>query len=176
MLVEIILKEYVPKLGDKDELVKVKRGYAMNYLIPKGLAILATAPAKKRWENEQKLKAAKIQKIREEMQSLAEKLQALEIKIPMFTNKEGKLYGSVTTAKFAELLAEKGFELDKRKIHFDRPVHEIGNYTAKIDLFRDIKVEIPFAVISEQKQDQAEKDSQEKQEETTPEEQGQTEE
>ncbi len=168
MLVEIILKEYVPKLGDKDELVKVKRGYAMNYLIPKGFAELATAPAKKRWENEQKLKAAKLQKIREEMQALAEKLQALDMKIEMFTNKEGKLYGSVTTAKFAELLAEKGFEIDKRKIHFDRAVHEAGTYTAKIDLFREIKVEIPFEVVPEQK-------AKEEQQENTQEE-GQTEE
>ena len=152
MLVEIILKDYVPKLGDKDDLVKVKRGYAMNYLIPKGLAILATEPVKKHWQTEQKRKAAKIAKMREEMQEVAEKLSQLDISIPMFTNKEGKLFGSVTTAQFSDILKEKGFDIDKRKIHFDRPVKEIGSYTARIDLFKDIRVKVPFEVVSEQKE------------------------
>ena len=136
---EIILKQDIPNLGAKDEIIKVKDGYARNYLIPKGLAINATIPAKKRHAENVKQRAHKEAKSKEEALEIAEKLKAVELTLGAKTSSKGKIFGSVNTIQIAESLKEKGFEIIK----------EVGKYTANIKLHKEVTVELPFEIVSE---------------------------
>lgn len=145
---EIILKQDIPKLGDKDEIVDVKNGYAINYLIPQGLAIRATKTAKKILAENKKQQAHKEERYREEAIEIAEKLKNVKLKIGAKTSTKGKIFGSVTNIQIAEELEKQGINIDRKKIHFPT-VKEIGAYKATINLFKDIKSEIDFEVVSE---------------------------
>ncbi len=145
---EVILKQDIAKLGLKDDLIVVKNGYAINYLIPKGLVVQATPNAKVVLAENKKQQAHKEQKIREEAQQTSEKLNGLKLTIGAKTSTTGKIFGSITTIQIAEELQKKGFEIDKKKIEFSS-VKEIGTYKAKINLYRDIKAEVEFEVVSE---------------------------
>ncbi len=147
---EVILKQDVPKLGYKDDIIKVKDGYARNYLIPKGLAIEATPSAKKQLEEIIKQRKHKEQRLREEAQQLAEKLKGIKLTIGAKTSSKGKIFGSINPVQIADALKEKGFDIDRKSISFkEEAIKEVGNYTAIISLYKDIKAEIPFEVISE---------------------------
>ncbi|MBN2612735.1 MAG: 50S ribosomal protein L9 [Bacteroidales bacterium] len=147
---EIILKQDIPNLGYKDEIVKVKNGYALNYLIPKGMAINATASAKKSHAETIKQRAHKEAKLKEQAAELAEKLKAVSLTIGAKTSSKGKIFGSVNTIQVAEALAEKGYEIDRKNISFHEDIiKEVGKYTAKIRLHREVVVEIPFEIVSE---------------------------
>ena len=147
---EIILKQDIPNLGYKDELVKVKNGYALNYLIPKGLAVSATASAKKVHAEIIKQRAHKEAKLKEVALAVAEKLKSVSLTIGAKTSSKGKIFGSVNTIQVAEALNAQGFEIDRKNITFREDIiKEIGKYTAKIKLHREVMVEIPFEIISE---------------------------
>ncbi|MFO7658157.1 MAG: 50S ribosomal protein L9 [Bacteroidales bacterium] len=147
---EIILKQDIPNLGYKDEIVKVKNGYALNYLIPKGMAINANASAKKSHAETIKQRAHKETKLKEQASVLAEKLKAISLTIGAKTSSKGKIFGSVNTIQVAEALAEKGFEIDRKNISFQEDIiKEIGKYSAKIKLHREVVVEVPFEIVSE---------------------------
>ena len=147
---EIILKQDVQRLGHKDDIVTVKNGYARNYLIPQGYAILATESAKKVHAENMRQRAHKEEKIRQEAQELAAKLQDVTLSLGAKTSSTGKIFGSVNNIQIAEALKEKGYDVDRKKINLDEnAVKEIGNYIATIKLYRDIKVDIKFEVISE---------------------------
>ncbi len=147
---EIILLQDVPKLGQKDDLVKVKDGFGLNYLIPKGLAVAASSSAKKIHSENLKQRAHKEEKIRLEAQATASKLSGIKLVIGAKTSTTGKIFGSVNTIQIAEALREKGFDLDRKNITLpEDQIKEIGSYKALVKLHRDVKVEIDFDIIAE---------------------------
>ncbi len=147
---EIILKQDVANLGNKDELVTVKNGYARNYLIPKKLGIIATPDIKKMHEEILRQKAHKEEKAREEAEKMAESLKGIELKIGAKTSSKGKIFGSVTNIQLAEELNKKGYTIERKNITInEESVKEIGNYSAKVKLYKDIIVEIPFEIAAE---------------------------
>ncbi len=147
---EIILKEDINNLGYKDDVIVVKNGYANNYLIPKGIAIHATKSAKKVLAENLKQRAHKEDKLRQDAQAIADKLQNKEIKVGAKTSSKGKIFGSVTNIQLADSINKKGFDIDRKKISIvEKEVKEIGKYNAVIKLHRDVKVELPFEVVSE---------------------------
>jgi large subunit ribosomal protein L9 len=147
---EIILLQDVQKLGQKDDLVKVKSGYGRNYLIPGGYAIAATPSAKKMHAENLKQKAHKEEKIKTEAQELAGRIADLKIVVGAKTSSSGKIFGSVNTIQIAEALKEKGFEIDRKSISLpEDQIKEIGKYKATIKLHRDVKVEVEFEIVAE---------------------------
>ncbi len=147
---EIILKEDINNLGYKDDIVKVKSGYANNYLIPKGYAIPATGSSKKVLAENLKQRAHKEEKVKNEALTLAEQLKNIEIKVGAKTSTKGKIFGSVTNIQLADAINSKGFEIDRKKISIiEKEVKETGIYNAVIKLHRDVKVELKFEVVSE---------------------------
>ncbi len=147
---EVILKKDMKSLGYENEIVQVKDGYGRNYLIPRGIAILATTNAKKVHAENMKQKTFKEERIRSEAQSLAEQIGRKKLTIGAKTSSTGKIFGSVNTIQLAEALAKKGFELDRKIISIkEDSVKEVGTYTAIVKLHKDISVEIAFDVVSE---------------------------
>ncbi len=148
---DIILKQDVPNLGFKDDLVSVKDGYATNYLIPKGLAILAIPSEKKKLAETIRQRQFKEEKIRKEAEKLAEKLQDIEIKIGAKVGTSGKIFGSVNTLQIADAIKEQyDLDIDRKKIMIDGDaIKEIGSYTAKINLHKEVRPEIKFEVVGE---------------------------
>jgi len=147
---EIILKQDIPNLGYKDEIIKVKDGYARNYLIPKGLAVNATGSERKKHAENVKQRAHKETKLKEEALEIAEKLKTVELTIGAKTSSKGKIFGSVNTIQVAESLKEKGFEIDRKNITFkEEIIKEVGKYTAHVKLHKEVTVEIPFEIVSE---------------------------
>lgn len=147
---EIILLQDIPKLGHKDDIVKVKDGYGRNYLIPKGMAVMATASAKKVHAENLKQRAFKEEKIKQEALELAGKLNGIKLVIGAKTSSTGKIFGSVNTIQIAESLHEKGFNIDRKNISIpEDQIKEIGTYKAVIKLHREVKAEIEFEVFAE---------------------------
>ena len=148
---EVILKQDVPNLGHADKLVKVKPGYANNFLIPKGLAIIATVSSRKVHAENLKQRAHKEERIKNQALALAEQLKNKQLRIGAKTSTTGKIFGSVNTIQLAEAISKKGFEIDRRSISIldEENIKEVGNYKAVVKLHRDVKVEIEFEVFSE---------------------------
>ncbi len=147
---EIILKQDVPNLGLKDDIVKVKNGYANNYLIPNGWASQATSSAKKVHAENMKQRAHKEESIKQEAAELAAKLSGLSLVIGAKTSTSGKIFGSVNTIQIAASLVEKGFDIDRKKISIEGDqIKEVGKYKATIRLHREVKVEVDFEIIAE---------------------------
>ncbi|GCD78118.1 50S ribosomal protein L9 [Thermaurantimonas aggregans] len=148
---EVILKTDVENLGFKDDIVDVKPGYARNYLIPQGMAILATESAKKVLAETLRQRAHKEAKIVEDARKLAESMQAVEIKLPVKVGKGNKLFGSVSNADLAAHLAGMGFHVDKKYIYIPGSViKNTGKYTAKIRLHRNVQFDLEFEVVAQQ--------------------------
>ena len=145
---EIILLADVDNLGHKDDIVSVKQGYGRNYLIPQGLAILATPSARKVLAENLKQRAHKEAKLKAEAEELAAKLAEVKLTIGAKTSSTGKIFGSVNSIMIAESLKEKGFDIDRKKIVV-KEVKEVGSYSASIKLHRDVKVDVEFEVVSE---------------------------
>ena len=147
---EIILLQDVPKLGHKDDLVKVKDGYGRNFLIPRGMAVAATSSAKKMHSENLKQRAHKEEKIKLEAQATATKLSGIKLIVGAKTSATGKIFGSVNTIQIAEALKEKGFDIDRKSIPLpEDQIKEIGSYKAVVRLHREVKVEIEFDIIAE---------------------------
>ncbi|MBO6117032.1 MAG: 50S ribosomal protein L9 [Bacteroidales bacterium] len=149
---EIILKQDVAHVGYKDEIVKVKDGYANNYLIPQGLAIMATASAKKVLAENLKQRAFKEQKIRQEAEALAEKINAIKgLKLATKAGENGKIYGSVNTIQLSDAIKSQfDMDIDRKKIAIKgEAIKEVGNYQATVSVYKDIKAEISFDVVAE---------------------------
>ncbi|MDD2277776.1 MAG: 50S ribosomal protein L9 [Bacteroidales bacterium] len=147
---EIILKQDIPTLGLKDDVVNVKNGYGRNYLIPQGMATAATASAKKVLAENIKQRAHKEAKIIADAQVIAQKLEGIKITIGAKTSSTGKIFGSVNTIQIAESLAQSGFEIERKNISIkEDQIKEAGTYTAEIKLHREVKVNIEFEVVPE---------------------------
>ena len=148
---EVILKQDVEKLGYTDEIVKVKDGYARNYLLPQGLAILANIPNKKMLAETIKQRAFKAEKIRKEAEFVAGKIEGLTLKIAQKASEKGTIFGSVNTIAVAQALKDQhDIEIDRKKIILPVDhIKELGNYTAQITILKDIKVTVNLEVIAE---------------------------
>jgi len=149
---EIILKQDVLNLGHKDDITIVRTGYATNYLIPQGFAIMATPSAKKMHAENLRQRAHKDAKIREEATALAAKLEGIQITLATKVSSTGKIFGSVNNIQIAEALAAKGFEIDRRSITIIEKdaVKEVGIYEATVKCHRDIKANIKIEVVGEE--------------------------
>ena len=147
---EVILKQDVQNLGYADDLVKVKDGYARNYLIPNLLAIPATPANKKMLAETIKQRAFKAEKLRKEAEFLAGKIENLTVKIAAKASEKGVLFGSVTNSDVAEaLMAQHEIEVDRRKIVLnDDHIKELGNYTAQVNLHKEFKVTLNIEVVA----------------------------
>lgn len=147
---KIILKQDLDKLGQKDDIMTVKTGYARNYLIPKGYAVQATESAVKVHNENLRQRAHKEDKIRKAAEELAVKLGGVKLVIGAKTSSAGKIFGSVNTIQIAEALKEKGFDIDRKNILLgEETIKEVGNYKAVIKLHREVKVEVEFDVKGE---------------------------
>jgi large subunit ribosomal protein L9 len=147
---EVILKQDIEKLGYENDTVKVKDGYGRNYLIPQGMAIMANATNKKVLAEVQRQKSFKEEKLRNEAQTTAKLLEKVSITIGAKAGTSGKIFGSVNAIQIADALAEKGYEIDRRKIVVDGDaIKELGEYTAKVNLYKEIKGEVKFTVVAE---------------------------
>jgi len=149
---EIILKQDVINLGHKDDIVSVRNGYATNYLIPKGMATMATPSAKKMHEENMRQRAHKETKIREDAQALASKLAEIQVKVTTKVSSKGKVFGSVNNIQVAEALAAQGLEVDRRNISFPGgdALKEVGIHDALIKIYRDITATVKVEVTGEE--------------------------
>lgn len=145
---KVILKDYVKGLGDKNDIVEVKNGYGRNYLIPQGLAVIATESAIKVAEENVRQAAHKQEKIIADAQELAQKLEGMKISIPTKAGSNGKIFGSVTTIQIAQALADQGIEVDRRKISTS-DIKTLGEYKATLSLHREISAEIELEIVQE---------------------------
>ncbi len=148
---EIILKQDISGLGYKNDLVTVKDGYARNFLIPKGMAIVATESAKKVLAEVKKQQAYKEEKIRKEAEELAKVLEGVQLTIGVKASSKGKIFGSVNNIMIADAIkAQKNVEVDRKKIEINGDaIKEVGSYKATLKLHKDIAVELALDVKAE---------------------------
>lgn len=146
---EIILKQDLKHVGEKDEIVKVKAGFGRNYLIPQGLGIIATDSNKKVLAENIKQAAFKQDKIKKMAEVIAEGLKEVTLTIGAKAGESGKIFGAVNTLQVAEAIKKLGFEVDRRKITFETDVKFIGSYVANLNLHKEVKVQLPFEVVAE---------------------------
>lgn len=146
---KVILKENVAELGYKDDVVEVKDGYGRNYLIPQGKAIIASSAALKRLAEDQKQRAHKIAKIKQEAEAAAAALDGVKLTIGAKTSSTGTVFGSVNSLQIAEALEKLGHNVDRKIIYLKEPVKEVGVYTATIKFHKDVVKEIEFEVVAE---------------------------
>jgi large subunit ribosomal protein L9 len=146
---DIILKTDIKGLGYKNDLVEVKSGYGRNYLIPQGFAVLATASNKRVLEENIKQASHKAEKIKTGAEALAEKISNTTLEIKAKIGDSGKIFGKVTTLQISDALAEKGIEVDRKKISISQPVSTAGEFDAEVDLHREVKTTIKFVVVAE---------------------------
>ncbi len=146
---KILLREDIENLGGRGEVVKVKAGYARNYLLPKGIATLATKGNVKQIDREREslLKKAATEKSTAEAQ--AEQMRNISLQFERKAGEGGTLFGSVTSMDVAEALQAKGYEIDRRKIVLKDTIKETGNYTVNVKLHREVTLEIPLTVSAE---------------------------
>jgi large subunit ribosomal protein L9 len=144
---KILLKEDLDKVGKAGQIVNVKDGYGRNYLIPQGLGVLATRSAIKMVEDEMALKLRKAEAAKRAAEKLAGRLSNVSITASVVVGEEDKLFGSVTSQNIADLLKEKGFEIDRHTIILEEPIKALGVYLIPIKLHQDVKAEVKLWVI-----------------------------
>ena len=145
---EIILKKDVANLGHADDIVNVKTGYAVNYLIPQGYAIMATPSAKKVLAENLRQRAHKIAKFVADAEALAAKLAETTVQVAVKVRESGKIYGSVTTAQLADALVAAGLNVDKKDITVEA-AKELGTYEATVKCYKDIKGTFKYEIVAE---------------------------
>jgi large subunit ribosomal protein L9 len=143
---EVILREDVPSLGATGDVVKVRPGYARNYLLPRGLAVLADRRNIQVLEHNRRVVAAKRDRDRQQAQTLAEQMGKLRLVIQERAGEEGKLFGSVTNQDVERALAKSGFPIDRRKIRLDEPLKALGEYTVPVHLGAGVDAQITVVV------------------------------
>ncbi|MDX1438274.1 MAG: 50S ribosomal protein L9 [Rubricoccaceae bacterium] len=146
---KVILKEDLANLGLTGEVVEVKPGYARNYLIPRSLAVVASKSNVLRLQEETRQRAHKIEQQRKDAEGLAARLDGLELSITMPVGEENRLFGTVTTQQVSDLLAEKGFSVDRRKITFSEDIRVTGVYPATVKLLPELSAEVKVTVHGE---------------------------
>src|SRR5205814_6722608 len=146
---QVLLREDIDNLGARGEIVRVKAGYARNYLLPRKLAVEATANNVRQIEGEKAALAKREAKERSTAELQASQLQKLTLKFERKVGEAGVLYGSVTSMYIAHALHEQGYEIDRRKIVLREPIKRFGNYDVPVRLHRDVTLELPINVLGE---------------------------
>ena len=148
-MTDVILREDVKALGKAGELVRVKPGYARNYLLPRGLAFEATEGNKKRIAAETRARGARDQAERAEAERFAAALGAISLTLTGKAGEEGKLFGSITAQDIAEALAAQGQQVDRRRIELEHPIKTLGHHTVGVRLHADVHAEVRVSVVPE---------------------------
>jgi len=148
-MIEVILREDVKTLGRTGEMVRVKPGYARNYLLPQGLAYEATEGNKKRIAAETRARATRDQADRSEAERLAATLSAVQLSLTGKAGEEGKLFGSITSQDVADALARKGHTVDKRRIELEHPIKTVGEHAVTVRLHPEVHAELRVSVAAE---------------------------
>ena len=146
---QILLREDIDNLGARGEVVRVKAGYARNYLLPRKLAVEATVNNVRQIESERAALVKREAKERSTAEGQAEQLRNLTLTFERKVGEAGVLYGSVTSMDIAHALHEKGYEIDRRKIVLREPIKRFGNYTVSVRLHREVTLEVPLSVLGE---------------------------
>jgi large subunit ribosomal protein L9 len=146
---QVLLREDIDNLGARGEIVRVKAGYARNYLLPRRLAVEATTSNVKQIEGERAALAKREAKDRSGAELQADQLRKLTLKFERKVGEAGVLYGSVTSIDIAHALKEQGYEIDRRKIALREPIKRFGNYNVPVRLHREVTVELPVSVLGE---------------------------
>jgi len=137
----------VDKVGKAGSVVKVRNGFARNFLIPNNLAVPVTSTNLKKLEEEKKSKALQLEKIKKEAEAVKERLSGLSLTMPVLTQEEEKLYGSITSADISSALKEEGFQVDKGCIVLDEPIKSVGIYEVPIKLHPEIMAKVKVWVV-----------------------------
>jgi large subunit ribosomal protein L9 len=148
-MIEVILREDIQTLGQAGELVRVKPGYARNYLLPQGLAYEATEGNKKRIAAETRVRASRNQAERTEAERFAATLNEVTLTLSGKAGEEGKLFGSITSQDIADALGRQGHAVDKRKIELEHPIKTTGSHTVAIRLHPEVHAELHVSVVAE---------------------------
>lgn len=146
---KVILKNDVKNIGKMGDVVKVADGYARNYLVPRGLAVVASTKNIKTIEHEKRIIKEKAKKIMNSAQELSDKISKITLIMKANAGEEGKLFGSVTTMDIAELIKNEGIEIDKKKISIDEPIKRLGTYIVHVKVHPDITTNITVQVVQE---------------------------
>jgi large subunit ribosomal protein L9 len=146
MPLEVILTEDVPKLGRAGQVVRVKPGFARNYLLPEGKALLATSGRKADVEHKRRVIEERQKKLVSELEGVARGVQAVPLEFRVQAGEEGKLFGSVTASDIAAKLAEAGFEVDRRKLGLPEPIKQLGEYEVPLRLHPDVVAQLKVTV------------------------------
>jgi large subunit ribosomal protein L9 len=147
--VEVILKEDIANVGKIGEIVRVRDGYARNYLLPRGLVLIANKKNLKTFEHQKKMVADQKQKIMRHAQAVGDQLAGVSLTIAMRTGEEGRLFGSVTNIQIEKALKSRGLNVDRRKIQLNEPIKTLGEYEIPIRLAADVTVPLKLSVVSE---------------------------
>jgi large subunit ribosomal protein L9 len=148
-MIEVILREDVQTLGRAGEMVRVKPGYARNFLLPQGLAYEATEGNKKRIAGESRARASRDQAEKVQAEQVATTLSAVTLNLSGKAGEEGKLFGSITSQDVADALARAGHTVDKRRIELDHPIKTIGEHAVRIRLHPEVHAELRVSVVAE---------------------------
>ncbi|MBD5558244.1 MAG: 50S ribosomal protein L9 [Desulfovibrio sp.] len=146
---KLILRADVENLGSLGDVVEVKPGYGRNYLLPQGLAMVASPANLKVFEQERNKLQARMDALRAEARGLAARLEALKVVIPMHVGENDKLYGSVTSTIIGDAIAEQGLEVDRRRILMDAPIRTLGEHPVRVRLHADVIAVVPVQVVSD---------------------------
>jgi large subunit ribosomal protein L9 len=146
----VILREEVDKLGAAGEVVTVRDGYGRNYLLPRGLAVIATEKDVARFEHDKRVIAARAAKMQKELSGQADKLSQVSVSIPAAVGEGEKLYGSVTSRDIAEALQEKGVTVDSKKIHLAEPIKALGDFEVTVKLGRGVNATVKLSVVKKE--------------------------
>ena len=147
---EVILKEDIANLGKMGDVVRVRDGYARNYLLPRGLVLVANKKNLKSFEHQKRVVASHKERVLKQAQTLAEKLSQVSLTMPVKTGEEGKLFGSVTNIDIEKALKAKGFEVERRRIHLSEPIKALGDYEVPIRLAADVTTTVKVSVVPEE--------------------------
>lgn len=153
---QVLLREDIEELGHRGEIVRVKAGYARNYLLPRKLAIIATQSNVKAIEQERKTLDRRERTERDAAKTLAEKLQEISLEFERKASEQGVFYGSVTTHDIAQALSESGMDIERRKLHLSSPIKQPGRYSVRVKLHRDVLIDVPIQARAEAGQETAE--------------------
>jgi large subunit ribosomal protein L9 len=146
---EVILKEDIANVGKIGEVVRVRDGYARNYLLPRGLVLVANKKNLKTFEHQKKIVADQKQKIVRQAQTVSDQLATVAVVIPMKVGEEGRLFGSVTTMQIEKALKARGVNVERRKIHLNEPIKMAGEYEVPVRLSADVTVPLKVSVVPE---------------------------
>lgn len=147
---EVILKEDIPNVGKMGEVVRVRDGYARNYLLPRGLVLVANKRNLKTYEHQKRVVESQKERVQKQANTLSEKLAQVSLVIRARAGEEGRLFGSVTNMDIEKALKAQGLEVERRKIHLAEPIKNLGDYEVPVRLTADVQANIKVSVVAEE--------------------------